>query len=125
MSEVGDQINEITLEQELIEKAEQEVVSYLPECDLEELKGLCTEIGLEVPDDKNTRKLLYRFVLAYLFQIEGEHADGGKAKYLQIHAYFRGQKITQQQQFEQLAAPVPVIPIVPPVGVRKLPPPPV
>ena len=125
MSDAGDPINEITLEQELVDKAEQEVISFLPECDLEELKGLCTEIGLEVPEDKNTRKLLYRFVLAHLFQIEGEHADGGKAKYLQIHAYFRGQKIAQQhQQLEQIH-PVPVIPNVQPQeGVRKLPPPP-
>ena len=57
---------------EILEQAEQEVISYLPECDEAELRALCQEIGVEIPVEKDNRKKIFRFVMNYLFQMEGE-----------------------------------------------------
>ena len=72
---------------EVFEKAEQEVMSYLPEMSEEKLKALLGDLGVEIPGDKQGRKKLYRLVLGYLLEIEEQHEDGGKAKYIQIHGF--------------------------------------
>ena len=73
----------------VFEKAEQEVMSFLPEMEVSELEALCGELGLEIPDDKKGRRAIYRFVLEHLMEQERENADGGKAKYLQMHTILR------------------------------------
>ena len=74
----------------VFEKAEQEVMSFLPEMSVEELISLCAELGVTIPQEKrDSRKLLYRLVLGYLMQVEEDEMDGGKAKYIQIHAFLR------------------------------------
>ena len=134
MSVNGDNGEQDNLVDEIFEQAEQEVISYLPECDEAELRALCQEIDLEIPDDKNNRKKIFRFVMNHLFQMEGENADGGKAKYLQIHGFFRARELAdaipipeipanlllrQQQNNEPVNTPI--MPVLPPQGTRKLP----
>ncbi len=74
---------------DLFETAEQEVMSFLPEMNEDGLLALFLELGLELTPDIKGRKSLYRFALAYLLQMEQDEEDHGKAKYLQIHSYFR------------------------------------
>ena len=75
---------------EVFEKAEQEVMSFLPEMSVQELSNLCAELGLIAPmAARVSRKLLYRFIISYLLKLEEEEGDGGKAKYLQIHGFLR------------------------------------
>ena len=135
MSVDGDNNEQDNLVDEILEQAEQEVISYLPECDEAELRALCQEIGLDIPDDKDNRKKIFRLVMNYLFQMEGENADGGKAKYLQIHGFFRARKLNDAIPIPEIPAnllnrqklndePVhtPNRPVLPPKGTRKLPP---
>ena len=75
---------------EVFEKAEQEVMYFLPEMSVQELSNLCAELGLIIPvAARVSRKLLYRFIISYLLKLEEEEGDGGKAKYLQIHGFLR------------------------------------
>ena len=123
---------------EILEQAEQEVISYLPECDEAELRALCQEIGVEIPVEKDNRKKIFRFVMNYLFQMEGEDDDGGRAKYLQIHGFFRARRMLEaapipeipaqlqqmQQQVINEPIPTPQRPLLPRDGTRRLPLPP-
>lgn len=101
---------------EVFDRAEQEVMSFLPEMTGDELRALCAELGVVIPEpQKGSRKLIYRFVLGYLLKIEGEDADGGKAKYVQIHTFLRQLTLNRDQaanaeenKFQpQVLAPVP------------------
>ena len=75
---------------EVFDRAEQEVMSFLPEMTGDELRALCAELAVVIPEpQKGSRKLIYRFVLGYLLKMEGEDADGGKAKYIQVHTFLR------------------------------------
>jgi hypothetical protein len=99
MSDPGDTTTVIT--DEVFEKAEQEVMSFLPEMSEVELTALCTEIGLDVSPTTTGRKALYRLVINHLFQKETDDADGGKAAYVSIHGVLRqigaGRAIQQHQ----------------------------
>ena len=88
MSDVSDQEGDVVVD-EVFEKAEQEVMSFLPEMSEGELRQLMEELGVVVPEEKKGRRVLYRFAYAYLMQMEHDEADKGKAKYLQIHEYLR------------------------------------
>ena len=74
---------------QVFEKAEQEVMSCLPEMEVSELEALCKELGLEIPPEKKVRRDIYRFVVAYLMQRETDDADQGKAYYIQVHGVLR------------------------------------
>ena len=87
---------------EEFEKAEQEVMSYLPEMNEIELTALIGELGLEIPADKKGRRALYRFILTELLKIEQDNEDGGKAKYLGIHAFLRTQADRKKEFIDQL-----------------------
>ena len=85
---------------EVFEKAEQEVMSFLPEMDADGLAALIGELGLDIPEGKEgNRRQLYRFVWSFLMDVEKNDADGGKTKYLQIHTYLR------QMSIDKLPAP--------------------
>ena len=87
---------------EEFEKAEQEVMSYLPEMDEVELTALIGELGLEIPAETKGRRALYRFILGELLKIEQDMADGGRAKYLSIHAFLRTQAERKKEFVDQL-----------------------
>ena len=73
----------------VFDKAEQEVMSCLPEMEVSELEALCRELGLEIPPERKVRRDIYRFVVAYLMQREVDDADHGKAFYMQVHGVLR------------------------------------
>ena len=72
----------------IFEKAEREVMSFLPEMEELELQALIKELGLVVPEEKTGRRDLYRFVLADLMEKE-KAGDGGKANYIKVHGVLR------------------------------------
>ena len=82
----------------LFEKAEQEVMSYLPEMAVSELEALCRELGLEIPPEKKLRRDIYRLVVGHLMEKEQEDADKGKARYIQMHGVLRNMLTSRHDQ---------------------------
>ena len=90
----SDNENESTVaenvEARLYERAEQEVMSCLPELSQIELIAVCSEIGLTVPPSTpQTRKALYRLVLSYVLQREEDDADNGNRFFVILHGVLK------------------------------------
>ena len=77
------------LDDVVFEKAEREVMSFLPEMEELELLALIKELGLVVPQEKTGRRDLFRFVLADLMDREATDGDGGKDNYIKVHGVLR------------------------------------
>ena len=105
MSEIEEEQIQNEIKDEVFEKAEQEVMSFLPEMEEAELKVLCQEIGLEIPEDKKGRGKLYRFVFTYLMGIEETDVDQGKARYIQIHGVLRQLSVDRMANMPQVDVP--------------------
>ena len=105
---VENQEPQADLVDELFEKAEQEVMSFLPEMVGTELEALCGELGLEIPPEKKgSRRGLYRLVLGHLMDQERENDDGGKAKYIQVHGVLRQMAMAKAEEANKHTEPPP------------------
>ena len=70
------------------EVCEEKVMDVLPELTCTELRNLCLEVGLTVPEGiKEKKGKLFQFIMRYLLQLETQEEDGGKAKFVQIYQY--------------------------------------